>query len=97
MDYMRERGAVSPETAVSPAEVGMDNPNLMYVFLHSHKVEKTPEGLFYLLTDYKDIYERVMDEFYKIYPVFKIDYKIVTVQTVDELPAGSDYINLLEF
>ena len=56
MDYMRERGAVSPETAVSPAEVGMDNPNLMYVFLHSHKVEKTPEGLFYLLTDYKDIY-----------------------------------------
>ena len=47
--------------------------------------------------DYKDIYERVMDEFYKIYPVFKIDYKIVTVQTVDELPAGSDYIKLLEF
>ena len=40
MDYMREHGAVSPETAVDPADAGLRRA-AMYSFLHSGKVGKT--------------------------------------------------------
>lgn len=47
MDYLREKGAVSPETAVDLKEAGMQHP-MMYSFIHSKKVGETSDGLFYL-------------------------------------------------
>ena len=48
VDYMEEKGAVSPETAVDPEDVGIFNPNVMNSFLHSKKVDRTDKALFYL-------------------------------------------------
>ena len=48
LDHLKQQGAVSPETAVDPAAVGIRNPKMMNPFLHSKKVCCTAEGLFYL-------------------------------------------------
>ena len=52
MQYMKEHGAISPETAVSPREAGLENAP-MYSFIHSKKAGKTPDGLCYLITNDK--------------------------------------------
>lgn len=49
IDHMKERGAFSPETAVDLSEAGLKNPNMMRTFIHSKKVGKTDNGLFYVL------------------------------------------------
>ena len=46
-EYLKERGAVSLEAAVSPAEFGLKNCR-MNSFIHSNKVERTGDGRFYL-------------------------------------------------
>ncbi|MBQ7534796.1 MAG: hypothetical protein IJT43_04165 [Stomatobaculum sp.] len=48
LDYMEERGALSPETAVDLADAGISNPNLMHTFIHAKKAARTENGLFYL-------------------------------------------------
>ncbi|MBO4926690.1 MAG: hypothetical protein J5379_00345 [Clostridiales bacterium] len=48
MDLLRERGAVSYETAVDPAQAGISNPRIMNPFIHSNKVNMTAYGLFYI-------------------------------------------------
>lgn len=49
MDYLRERGAVSKETAVSLYEAGIQNPNLMNTLLHCKKVDRTNDARYYIL------------------------------------------------
>ena len=46
-DYMKEREAVSFETAISPSDFGLKNCK-MTAFIHSKKVEWTGDGRFYL-------------------------------------------------
>ena len=48
MDYLEANGAVSAGTAVNLVKAGMQNPNVMNVFIHSKKVGCTPDGLYYL-------------------------------------------------
>ena len=48
LDHLKLQGAVSPETAVDPADAGIQNPKMMNPFLHSKKVSCTTEGRFYL-------------------------------------------------
>ena len=57
MDYLEEHGAVSSETAADLAEAGMQNP-MMSPFIHSKKVGKTPDGLYYLIKPAKPDEER---------------------------------------
>lgn len=47
IDFMKEHGAVSPETGVSLADAGIDYP-IMLPFVESKKVGMTPGGLYYL-------------------------------------------------
>ena len=49
IDYMKQRNAVSPETAVDRAEAGIDDPNVMSCFISSNVVEQMNNGLYYLL------------------------------------------------
>lgn len=49
IDYLSEKGAVSEETAVSPAEAGISNPKIMNAFIHSKKVRITDDGRFYFI------------------------------------------------
>lgn len=65
MDYMREHGAVSPETAVDPADAGMKNAP-MYSFIHSKKVARTSDGLFYLRDRSKDTAPGQDDRFFRV-------------------------------
>ena len=48
LDYMKERGAVSPETAVSPSDIGLDRCP-MSSFVHANKVTWTSDNRCYLL------------------------------------------------
>ncbi len=48
IDYLQYHGARSPETAISPANAGIQNANVMNPLLHSKKVSRTSDGLFYL-------------------------------------------------
>ncbi|MBR2767705.1 MAG: hypothetical protein IKG00_07280 [Lachnospiraceae bacterium] len=48
LDHLKECGACSKESAVLPADWGIDNPNVMNSFLHSKKVSRTNDGRFYL-------------------------------------------------
>ena len=66
MDYMKERGALSPETAVDLAGAGLKNPNAMNVFLHSKKVGRTADGLFYLLDPKKKAEPEQSDRSFRV-------------------------------
>lgn len=48
LQLLEERGACSEEKAQDLSGDGMRNPCMMYPFLHSKKVKKTEDGLFYL-------------------------------------------------
>ena len=50
MDYMKEHGAISYETAVDLKEAGMQN-SVMSSFIHSKKAGETADGLFYLKSE----------------------------------------------
>ena len=50
MDLLKEKGALSPETAADLTDEGLKNPNVMNPFIHSKKVGKTADGAFYLRT-----------------------------------------------
>lgn len=65
MDYMREHGALSPETAVAPADAGMKNAP-MYSFIHSKKVCRTSDGLFYLRDQSEDAKPDREDRFFRV-------------------------------
>ena len=47
--------------------------------------------------DYRESAETAVEQFKRMYPLYKIDYKIVAVETNDELHKGRDYLTLLEF
>ncbi|MCR5399269.1 MAG: EAL domain-containing protein [Lachnospiraceae bacterium] len=47
--------------------------------------------------DYREAAEAAVEQFKKMYPLYKIDYKIVAVEANDELRKGRDYLTLLEF
>ncbi len=47
--------------------------------------------------DYRESAEIAVEQFKRMYPLYKIDYKIVAVETNDELHKGRDYLTLLEF
>ena len=47
LDFLKERGANSLETALSPADFGLKNCK-MTSFIHSKKVEWTVDGRFYI-------------------------------------------------
>lgn len=65
MDYMREHGAVSPETAVDPSDAGLNNAP-MYSFLHSKKVTRTSDGLFYLRSQSIDAEPDQHDRYFRV-------------------------------
>ena len=44
MDLLKEKGALSPETAADLTDEGLKNPNVMNPFIHSKKVGKTADG-----------------------------------------------------
>lgn len=46
-DYLKEKGAVSPETARSSSEIGLENC-AMYSFMHSNRVDRTSDNRYYL-------------------------------------------------
>ncbi len=48
-------------------------------------------------SDYKETADALLEQFEKVYPVFKIDYKIVAMTTIDEMGKGRDYLELFEF
>ncbi len=48
LDYLREHGAVSPETAVDPADAGFQRSGFMNPFLHAKKAARTSNDLFYI-------------------------------------------------
>ena len=51
MDYMKENGAVSPETATDLTAAGMKNPRMMNTFIHSKHVGMTKDGSFWVIRE----------------------------------------------
>ena len=51
MDYMKEHGATSPETAIDLTVAGMKNPRMMNTFIHSKHVGMTEGGSFWAMKD----------------------------------------------
>ena len=47
LELLRERGAVSKETAADLGSEGLKNPRMMHPFLHSKKVLRTSDGRYY--------------------------------------------------
>ena len=48
MDYLQHHGANSLETAISPANAGIQNANVLNPLVHAKKVSRTLDGRFYL-------------------------------------------------
>jgi hypothetical protein len=57
MDYMKECGAIVPETAIDLTDAGMKNPRMMNTFIHSKHVGVTEDGLFWLIKEVPTIPE----------------------------------------
>ena len=51
MDYMKEQGAVSPETAIDLTAAGLKNPRMMNTFIHSKHVGINDDGSFWVIKD----------------------------------------------
>ena len=57
MDFMKEKGADSPETAVSLEDAGLKS-SMLYPLIHSRKIKETSEGKYYLRDPEKEPDER---------------------------------------
>ena len=91
MDYMKTRGAVSPETAVNPADFGLKNAP-MYSFLHSKKVGQTPEGFFYLREKKKceegeENLPNRNDDFFTTAEITEAEYRQIDLEYPDKISA----------
>lgn len=51
MDCMKEKGAVSPESAIDLTAYGLKNPRMMNTLIHSKHVGVTEDGSFWLMKE----------------------------------------------
>ena len=51
LDCMKEKGAVSPESAIDLTAYGLKNPRMMNTLIHSKHVGVTEDGSFWLMKE----------------------------------------------